>query len=406
MKMLTIVLVAWIATFCSTGSGGRHQAAVSGQMPRVFSIDIKSLKNNKGRINRQDPLIMPAYKKLIKDADEALQYGPVSVMEKKNIPPSGNKHDYMSLAPYHWPDPSKPDGLPYIRKDGQTNPEVREYKDKEYMPKLCDVIHTLALAYYFSDNPAYAAHASRLMRVWFLDTATRMNPNLNYAQAIKGVNTGRGAGLIDSRHFIKVIDAIGLLHDSKHWKQQDQQEMQQWFSEFLNWMQTSVIGKDEMDAPNNHGAWYDAQRLSMALFVDSTQLARKIVSSAMDRLDKQMNAAGRFPLEMQRTISLHYSVFVMNAFFTIAQMADEVGMDLWSYTSPAGKSLKKGFDELLPYLLQEKQWDGQQIKEYSADDGFPLLKAGAAKFNCKKCEEGIRRAAADKADRLRIHLLY
>ena len=70
-------------------------------------------------------------------------------MEKKHLPPSGNKHDYMSLAPYHWPDPSKPDGLPYIRKDGETNPEVREYKDKEYMPKLCAMVHTLGLAYFF-----------------------------------------------------------------------------------------------------------------------------------------------------------------------------------------------------------------------------------------------------------------
>src|SRR5215203_7306007 len=98
----------------------------------VFALDAKSLKNNKGRINKQDPAILPAYKQLLKDADAGLQFGPVSVMEKNNIPPSGNKHDYMSLAPYFWPDPSKPNGLPYTRKDGQTNPEVREYKDKEY----------------------------------------------------------------------------------------------------------------------------------------------------------------------------------------------------------------------------------------------------------------------------------
>src|SRR4030095_10982966 len=101
------------------------------------------------------------------------------------------------------------------------------------MPKRCETVHTLALAYYFSGNPAYAEHASKLLRVWFLDTATRMNPNLNFAQAIKGVNTGRGAGLIDTRHFVKVIDAIGLLQDAKFWKPKDQQGMQQWFAEFL-----------------------------------------------------------------------------------------------------------------------------------------------------------------------------
>ncbi|HYC29193.1 MAG TPA: alginate lyase family protein, partial [Chitinophagaceae bacterium] len=340
------------------------------------SASAQSLKTNKARIASKDAAILPAYKQLIKDADAALQFGPVSVMEKTNVPPSGNKHDYMSLAPYFWPDPSKPDGLPYIRKDGQTNPEVRDYKDKEYMPKLCDVVYTLALAYYFSDNPVYADHASKLLRVWFLDTATRMNPNLNFAQAIKGVNTGRGAGLIDTRHFIKVIDAIGLLKGSRSWKPQDQKGMQQWFSEFLNWMQTSKNGRDEMKTKNNHGAWYDAQRLSMALFIDSTQLAKKIVQNAMDRLDKQMDDNGSFPAEMERTISLHYTVFVMEAFFNIARMADKAGMDLWNYTSPSGKSLKKGFDVLLPYLLKEKKWEGRQIKDYEDEESYFLLKEG------------------------------
>src|SRR5258705_7843733 len=170
--------------------------------PTVFALNVDVLEKNKSRINAKDPLILPAFKQLIKDADKALQFGPVSVMEKKNDPPSGNKHDYMSLAPYHWPDPSKPNGLPYMRKDGQTNPEVLEYKDKEYMPKLCESVYALSLAYYFSRDRMYADHAAKLLRVWFLDTATRMNPNLNHGQMIKGQNTGRGAGLIDSMHFI------------------------------------------------------------------------------------------------------------------------------------------------------------------------------------------------------------
>lgn len=399
MRALKILLFACLCYLNASADSGPGKST-------VYVLDAKLLKTNKARINRNDPSIMPAYKQLIKDADKALQFAPVSVMEKTSLPPSGNKHDYMSLAPYWWPDPSKPGGLPYIRKDGQTNPEVQEYKDKEHMPKLCEVVHTLALAYYFSGNPAYAAHASKLLQVWFLDTATRMNPNLNFAQAIKGTNTGRGAGLIDTRHFIKVIDAVGLMQDTRHWKPEQQHGMQKWFAEFLHWMQTSANGLDELDANNNHGVWYDAQRLSMALFIDSTQLAKKIVLNAMNRLDKQMDNTGRFPAEMQRTISLHYTVFVMNAFFTIAQMADEAGMDMWNYTSPSGKSLKKGFDALQPYILEEKKWDGQQIKEYNAEDGYILMKEGALRYNCKKCDEGIKQTAADKAPRLRIQLLY
>jgi hypothetical protein len=232
-----------------------------------------------------------------------------------------------------------------------------------------------------------------------------MNPNLNYGQAIKGVNDGRGAGMIDTRHFVKVIDAIGLLQDSKYWKQEDQQGMKQWFSDFLVWMQTSKNGIDEMNAGNNHGAWYDAQRLSMALFTGNMDLAKKVVVNAQDRLDKQMDDAGKFPKEMERTTSLHYTTFVMNAFFTIAQMAEKTGIDYWTYTSPSGKSLKKGFDVLLPYLSGEKEWEGQQIKEFELAEGYTLLVQGY-RFGCKKCGETIKSLAGDKAERLRINLLY
>jgi hypothetical protein len=374
--------------------------------PAVFALNGNTLSANKARIKNSDPWLLPAYKQLIKDADKGLQYGPVSVMEKKNLPPSGNRHDYMSLAPYFWPDPAKPDGLPYIRRDGQTNPEVNDYTDKEYMPKLCDVVHTLALAWYFSEDKLYAQHAAQLLRVWFLDTATRMNPNLDFAQAIKGVNTGRGAGLIDSRHFIKVVDAAQILKHSGYWKENDQKGLQQWFSDFLDWTQTSPNGLDELDAPNNHGAWYDAQRLSMALYTGNTELAKKIAMNAAGRLDKQMDADGKFPKELERTISLHYSVFVMDAFFTIAAMAEKAGIDLWTLTTPSGKSLKKGFDALRPYLAKEKEWEGQQIKEFDYEEGFFLLMEGSVRFGCKKCPATMKSMAGDKGERMRINLLY
>lgn len=374
--------------------------------PVVFALNVQSLEKNKKRVAAKDPSIMAAYKMLIKDADKALQFGPVSVMEKKNDPPSGDKHDYMSLAPYFWPDPNKPGGLPYIRKDGETNPEVKEYKDKEYQPLLCSNVQTLALAYYFSGEKIYAEHAAKLLRVWFLDTATRMNPNLNFGQAIKGVNTGRGAGLIDTRHYVKVIDGIGLLKDTKYWTANDQKGMQKWFADFLEWMQTSKNGKDEMKAENNHGAWYDAQRLAMALFTENKELAKKIALNAADRLDKQMDNEGKFPKEMERTISLHYTTFVMEAFFIIAEMADKTGTDLWSMQTPSGKSLKKGFEALRPYISKEKNWEGQQINEYDYEEAYPLLMEAAIHFKCRNCKETINTIGGEKAERLRINLLY
>jgi hypothetical protein len=274
------------------------------------------------------------------------------------------------------------------------------------MPKLCELVHTLSLAYYFSEEDKYAEHAAKILRVWYLDADTRMNPNLNFAQAIKGVNTGRGAGMIDARHFMKVIDAIGLLQASKSWTAKDQQGMKDWFAAFLNWAQISPIGKDEMDARNNHGTYYDALRLSIALFIDSSSLAKTIVASATKRLDSQMDAEGKFPLEMERTIALHYNVFNLEAFFMIASMAEKTGFDLWNYTGTSGASLKKGFNFLYPYITNNKEWTGQQIKPYPFEEGYPLLMMAESKFACKDCREKVVKLAGAESGKLREHLLY
>lgn len=384
--------------FQATGQSGK---------PNVFTLSVNALERNKTKIANKDPGLMTAYKQLIKDADKkALPFGPVSVMEKKGLPPSGDKHDYMSLAPYWWPDPSKPDGLPYIRKDGQTNPEVKDYPDKENMPKLCEYVYMLGLAYYFSEENQYAEHAAKLLKVWFLDPETKMNPNLNYGQAIKGANEGRGAGLIDTRHWIKLIDGIGLIKNSKYWKKEDQAGMQKWFAEFLNWMQTSKIGTDELKAKNNHGAWYDAQRLSIALFIDSSDLAKKIVSNAANRLDYQVDEQGFFPAEMERTISLHYTCFVMDAFMLIAHMSEKTGFDFWNLITPSGKSLKKSFEVLKPYITNEKEWKGEQIKEFDYEEGYDILMNAAEHFKCNDCVQEVKKLADEKAPRLRINLLY
>ncbi len=144
----------------------------------------------------------------------------------------------------------------------------------------------------------------------------------------------------------------------------------------------------------------------MALFIDSTELAKRIVNNAAGRLDYQADDKGFFPAEMQRTISLHYTAFVMEPFFIIANMGKQTGFDLWNYTTPSGKSLKKSFTVLKPYFSNEKKWDGEQIKDYEFEDGYMLLMEGAKQFGCSDCVAAVQRLAADNGSRLRINLLY
>jgi len=374
-------------------------------MTDFMKINFSRLPETKKKIDQNNPLYIPAFKQLIQDADKALKFKPVSVMSKTDLPPSGNKHDYMSLAPYWWPNPKTANGLPYIRKDGEINPEVKNYPDKVVLPKLCSSIYLLSLAYYFSGNEAYAKHASQLIKVWFLDEETKMNPNVNYGQAVKGVTDGRAEGLIDTRHFMHVVDAIQLIKTSSFWNSADQKNMYSWVREFSSWMISSEIGKDEMNAPNNHGVWFDAQLMSYAIFLDDKKMINDITERVLNRMDKEMDSAGSFPLEMARTTSLHYSVFILNAYTTLAAQSEQAGLDLWNAKTKSGKSLKLAFDFLMPYLLNEKKWTAPQIKEFGISEAFSVFFQAEKKYGFKNCTAEMKKIAGPYFDGLLLNLL-
>src|SRR5207302_4578313 len=212
-------LVVGIAVFGIYPGAFRAQKTQSRQpenAPRVFSLPSETLRELRGEI-AAGKLKNLALEQLRKDADAALIQKSLSVVDKSINPPSGDKHDYMSLAPYWWPDPAKPNGLPYIRRDGQVNPEIEQVQDHKNMNRVISAVHTLALAYYIYREEAFAAHATELLRTWFLNPETRMNPNLEFAQGVRGFNTGRGTGLIETRDVNRLVDAIGLLSGSKSW---------------------------------------------------------------------------------------------------------------------------------------------------------------------------------------------
>ena len=370
----------------------------------MVKLDFTILAESKAKIKAIDAGYMPAFNQLINVADALLKYTPVSVMDKTDLPPSGNKHDYMSIGPYWWPDPSKPGAVPYIRKDGEVNPEVKNFPDKENMPKLCENVYVLSLAYYFSGNEKYAKHAAKLIKVWFLDSATAMNPHLNYGQAIKGITNGRAEGIIEVRHFIFLIDAVEILKSSENFNDGRQKKLKKWFKEFLNWLQTSSIGKDEMAAKNNHGVWFDATNLAIAIFVEDKKLADKIVQNAAERLDAQMDDKGYFPLELERTTSLHYTAFILDAFTIIAQLSEKTNTNFWTLQTKSKKSLEKGYETFLPFLADNKKWTYKQIKPFTMNNAFQILWKAATKYNCTSCKSIIMKNSAEY-DKLLINLL-
>ena len=348
------------------------------QPPHTFLIKPSTLVSVKQKIDQKDPAMQPALAALISVADQSLKHGPYSVVHKDKVPPSGDKHDYMSVGPYWWPDSSKANGLPYIRKDGQINPERYAIKDDEYQNAISEDVYHLGLAWYYTGDKKYAAHAAKLLKTWFLDPATRMNPHLNYGQAIPGITEGRGIGLIDLHNVPMLIDGIQLLKDAL--APSDYKAIQAWYKQYLTWMRTSPVGLDEADELNNHGTWYDVQQVSIALFTEQPALAKQILEEqTKKRIDSQLEVDGQQPKELARTLSWNYSLFNLRAFFELALLAENVNVDLWHYES-GGKGLQKAFTWLLPYASGSKEWKHQQIKHKDDKELLELARTAAMKY--------------------------
>lgn len=324
------------------------------------------LQQVKARLQAKDAALQPAYEALLRDANKALQTAPFAVTLKDRTPPSGDKHDYLSLAPYWWPNPQSKDGLPYLRRDGETHPDSKRGTDANALGALGNAVEALSLAYYFTGETRYAERAALFIRTWFLDPATRMNPHLRFAQAVLGHAEGRGAGLIDSRHLIPIIHSAGCLKDSNAWTAKEQQALVAWFREFVNWMQTSANGKHEAQAKNNHGSWYAAQLATYALFIGEEALARKTVEAAKPRIAAQFEADGRQPEELQRTRGLWYSGFNLEALLLLADLGKPLGVDLYGFKTKDGRGLQRGIDYLAPYADTAHTWPHQQINELAS----------------------------------------
>jgi hypothetical protein len=331
---------------------------------KLYSLSAPALEAARERSQKNDPALQAALGKLRREADAALKLKPLSVMNKSRVPPSGDKHDYISQAPYFWPDPAKPDGLPYIRRDGDRNPEAQEGTDRPALGKLVDAVHTLSLAYYFTQHEPYATQAARLLRVWFLDPETRMNPHLEYGQGIPGINTGRGIGIIETSHFGDLCDDLGLLAGSPAWTKDDAAAFHAWLIPYFTWLISSKKGNDEAAAENNHGSWYDVQAAHLALFLGERGFARKILADGLTkRLDVQIEPDGAQPRELARTKSLSYSLMNLEALFRLARLGEVVGIDWWNHEGPDGRGLRRALEYLTPYVDPAKPWPQKDLVE-------------------------------------------
>ncbi len=359
------------------------------------------------RIQSHDSSLAAAYETLIRSADRALTGEPPSVVQKRRIPPSGNPHDYMSMGTYWWPDSTKPGGVPYVRHDGLVNPETLTDFDDARFARMLDAVQALTLAHYFTGDPKYSRRAVTFLRVWFIDSATRMNPNLQYAQAIPGVTEGRGIGIIDTRGIAQVIDAVQLLARDSALSAADYSSIVAWCRAYMRWLLDSKNGRDEQAARNNHGTWYDVQVVSLALFTGDTTFAQRLLyNETVPRIEVQIRADGSQPLELERTRPIHYSAFNLDAYTELAEMARHVGVDLWGFEGPSGGSIRKALIFLAPYADTSRKWSKPDVTPVPLEDIAAPFRRAALAIPDPRFTAALATLTRNRPDTSRDRLFY
>lgn len=288
-------------------------------------------------------------------ADRYLQRTPETVTATRAARSTGGPHDFFSEGDYWWPNPANPDG-PYIRRDGESNPQ-NFVAHRRAMIRLSVEVPALVAAWTLAGDRRYADHARRHLRAWFVDPATRMNPSLPFAQAIHGVSTGRGTGIIDTIHLVEVARAVEVLERGRAMPADELTPVRQWFADYVRWLTTHPNGIEERDAKNNHGTCWVMQVAAFAsLTGDRAQMdvCRRRFKEVL--LPAQLASDGSFPLELERTKPYGYSLFNLDAMTTTCQLLSTPTDNLWAFTLPDGRGMRKALEYMEPYIRDKRRW--------------------------------------------------
>ncbi len=339
-------------------------------VPNTVSFDGKKLFDIKNNI----ALYPEEVKIMTERADKLLATEPFSVVKKELIPDSKDPHDYMTMGTYWWPDPTKPDGLPYIRRDGVFNPKA---KDRNTYSAMADGAFNLARAAFLLEREDYAKKAVEFLSVWHLDKETLMNPHAEYAQAIPGICEGRGIGIIDFAHSYNVFDATEILYALRVMSDEQYNGIKKWYVDFANWLITSEKGIFADNYFNNHGAWYDVQILSAAIFTKRKELARRVAMNAYRRRHQtHIMSDGSQPHELERTQAMSYSTMNLMALVRLAKYGTRLGRKEYTEIDPQKGVLLigKAAEFLYPYAQDQSDFKYQQIHpgDFSSDLSFIL----------------------------------
>ncbi len=319
----------------------------------------------KQKIKEKHPYFFGKYQNLKEKADEALGFMANSVVNKTRIPASKNKHDYLSYAPYKWADSTKIDGLPWITRDGEINPLSQGYDtDFKRTSEFFKTIEILGWAFYYSDEDKYANKAIELIRTWYINEDTKVNPHINFGQAVPGAAEGRKAGVQEWLNQYHIITALQIFENANILTDDIKSEIKNWFEQYLNWLLTNEMAIEAGNTGQNHANHYNHQVVGLLIYLNRTKEAKQIIENAKyNRIAIQILPDGRQPKEMGRTRSVHYASLNLWSLSELTFIGKKLGVDLWSFETEDKRSLRQAFSYLKKYVNQPEKWPYKEISQ-------------------------------------------
>ena len=310
--------------------------------------------------------------RVLKAANQYLSEKPITITASSTPRSAGGLHDFFSEADYWWPDPQNPNG-PYIQRDGMSNPD-NFVEHRRALMRLSVQVPALVAAWKLTKDKRYAGHAAEHLRAWFIDEPTRMNPNLQYAQAIHGITTGRGTGIIDTIHLVEVARTIEVMEPSRALSEPELKSIKQWFADYLQWMTTSKNGIQERDAKNNHTTCWVMQVAAFAHLVGD----QKLLEFCRERfktviVPNQIAANGSFPEELRRTKPYGYELFNLEAMATVCEILSTPQDNLFTFETSDGRGFRRAMEYMAPFIADKKTWPLKPDVMY--DKEWPMRQA-------------------------------
>lgn len=265
---------------------------------------------------------------------------------------------YISLSAYFWPDTTKQDGTPYVRKS-IINFDKYKYSDRKYIDDIIFNIKYLTLAYLLSQKEVYAIKSIEFINKFFIDNQTGMTPSLDYSgiKILSNSKFAKSGCIVDTNSFWVLGDLIEIISNSSQWDSQKSSDMMLWFKRFGDWFLHSKYGVKSKDKINNWLTSYYVQLLSYLHYSQQKEFCKQIFENNFEKiLTTQIDAYGNQLNEQCRDYPIHYSNYNLHLLTRLALIGKKYDINIWSYQDFLGKgSIYRAMTNTAKYIQQNNQ---------------------------------------------------